>query len=316
MEAETVKRRKALVLFSGGLDSRIAVKNLQEQDNLDVECVFLKLPFGGGCCGDIPCIINFCQTQGVKLHIVDVTSGPLFDEYLGLVKDPKYGRGTGINPCKDCKIFMLQQGKRIADEIGADIIVTGEVVGQRPMSQVPKALTLTEEKAGLTGRLLRPLSAKLLPPTEYETSGMVDREKMLSITGRQRKIQIALAEKYKIKYPSAGGGCLLCEKSCATKMSDNFLNQDVITPIEVKLINVGRHFRAKGKIIIGRNSGENDLLVAYQPEMNFQIYVPKDIPGPTVIYSDARDEDLAKEIVAAYSKGGDKASVEKWFINF
>ena len=212
-----INKKKVLVLFSGGLDSRLAAK-IMEELGFEIHLGFVKLPFGGGCCNDLPCVINYSQTSGYHLHIIDSTKGKNFEDYLELIRHPKWGWGVAMNPCKDCKIFIFKEGKKLASKIGAEVIVTGEVLGQRPMSQTKNALLFDEEIAELTGKILRPLSAKLLPETDYEKNGLVDRKKLYAIVGRKREEQIKLAEKYKIKYPSPGGGCLLCERDYSRKL--------------------------------------------------------------------------------------------------
>ena len=214
---------KALVMFSGGLDSRLAIKLLQDQ-GIDVEAIYIKLPFGQGCCTNFGCILNFTQLQGVKLHKIDASKGKLFKEYQKIIKAPKFKRGAGYNPCQDCKIFLFKQAKELAKKIKADIIATGEVLGQRPMSQMKQALLTDEQEAGLKNKILRPLSAQLLPETTYEKKGLVDRSKLLSLHGRQRKIQINLAKKYNIKYPGPAGGCILCEKLLKKRTIEKEIN--------------------------------------------------------------------------------------------
>ena len=147
--------KKLIVMLSGGLDSRLAVKLMQEKD-FDVLALFFKLPFGTGCC-DEKCSFNFSQMQGIELKIFDCTKGKLFREYLEVVRNPKYGRGACINPCIDCRIFMLKKAKEFADKEGIEMIVTGEVLGERPMSQTRRAMDLVEKESGLKGRLVRPL---------------------------------------------------------------------------------------------------------------------------------------------------------------
>ena len=298
---KTKLKTKALVLFSGGLDSRLAIKLLQEQ-NLDVEAVHFKLPFGGGCCNNFSCVFNFSQVQGAKLHIIDCTKPPLLQEYLDLTKNPEHGTGKAVNPCKDCKIFLFKKSKELADEINAKIIATGEVLSQRPMSQMKHSLMFDEQEAGLKNKILRPLSAKLLPETEYEKQGLVDREKLLDIRGRTRKIQMALAKKYKIKYPSPGGGCQLCEPKFASKLKDLFKHKDNknIKHEELQLLKGFRHFRQAGKIILGRNQEENNQLEGVNKELNWHIIIPIN-PGPTAIYENKKDEKLAKDLQKAYS---------------
>ena len=203
--------KKCIVMFSGGLDSRLCVKIMQEQ-GFEVLPVFFRLPFGCGCCNEMGCSFNFSQVQGIELKIFDCTKGKLFQEYMEVLKNPKFGRGTGVNPCRDCKIFMFKKAKEFADENEVDLIVTGEVLNERPMSQTKKALEIIEEESELKGRLLKPLSAKLFDETNAEKKGLVDRSKLYDIQGRQRNRQMELAKKFKIKYPSPAGGCLLCEK--------------------------------------------------------------------------------------------------------
>ncbi|MFA4887880.1 MAG: tRNA 4-thiouridine(8) synthase ThiI, partial [Candidatus Nanoarchaeia archaeon] len=216
--------KKALVLYSGGLDSRLVVRILQDQ-GFKVEALYFGLPFGCGCC-NLSCNFNFTQKEEVKMTIFDCTKEPLLSEYLEVIKNPKFGTGTGINPCKDCKVFMFKKAKEYADKNKIDLIATGEVLGQRPMSQIHKAMRIIDEAIGF--EILRPLSAKLLPETQYEKSGLVDRAQLHNFVGRGRKNQIALAEKFKIKYPNPGGGCFLCEKEPSKKIK-NLLQKNLLT---------------------------------------------------------------------------------------
>lgn len=291
--------KKALVLFSGGLDSRIAAKMMQDQ-GFEIHLAFVKLPFGGGCCNNLPCIFNFSQTQGFKLHIVDATTKELIREYVDIVKNPKYGRGTAMNPCKDCKIFIFKEGKKLMEEMGADVLVTGEVIGQRPMSQMKKALMFDEEMAGLTGKILRPLSAKILPITEYEESKIVDREKLLGLQGRQRNVQMRMAENYKIKYPTPAGGCLLCENDYGKKLKVLFRHIENPTYQEILLLKGGRMFEKDGMIIVGRKKEENFLLQKLSEDLGWDLIMDEKIPGPYVIYNKKEDEELALELREAY----------------
>jgi len=206
--------KKALVLYSGGLDSRLVVRLLQEQ-NFEITALYFALPFGCGCC-NLSCNFNFTQKERVEMKIMDVNKEPLLSEYLDIVKNPQFGTGAGINPCKDCKIFMFKKAKKYADEHGIEIIATGEVVGQRPMSQIPSAMKIIDEELGF--EILRPLCAKRLKETSAEKTGLVDRNLLLNIGGRGRKRQMRLAKEYDIKYPSPGGGCFLCEKKPAFRL--------------------------------------------------------------------------------------------------
>ena len=309
------EKAKALVLFSGGLDSRIAAKMMEEQ-GFEVHLMFVKLPFGGGCCNDLPCIFNFAQTQGFQLHLIDATKGDRFLEYVEIVKNPKYGRGTAMNPCKDCKIFIFIEGAKVMKEIGADIIVTGEVSDQRPMSQKNKTMIFDDEVAGLTGKILRPLSAKLLPETDYEKSGLVDRSKLLDIQGRQRKIQMKMADDYKIKYPSSGGGCLLCEKDYSHKLKYLYKYVEPRLPkyTEILLLKRGRMFKKEGLIFVSRNEQEGIFIKEVAKDLGWNIFKNDEIPGPVTVYEKKEDLDFVKELWEAY-RGKDlsvRKKLEEW----
>ena len=287
------KKIKSLVLLSGGLDSRLAVKIMQEQS--EVEAVLFDLPFGGGCCSDKFCVFRFAQKQKVKFHIIDVTKGKLFKEYMGMIIHPKYSRGTALNPCIDCHLFMLKKAKNLAKKIRADIIVTGEVLGERPLSQHKQALMLIEKESGLTKKLLRPLSAKLLPPTLVEEKELINREKLLDIQGRQRKRQINLAKHYNIDFPHPAGGCLLCEREYCKKLKPILENKG-LSQNDINLLSIGRHFEAS-KIILGKNQKENTIL---EKEKGIKI-IPLQ-PGPTALVKDKKLIPKAKKLIKEYSK--------------
>lgn len=300
------KKIKALCLLSGGLDSRLACKIMQEQCN--VEAVFFMLPFGAGCCSDKFCVFRFAQTNAFKLHIIDFTKGILFRKYLSIIKKPKHGYGTAINPCIDCHIFMLKEAKKLAKKIDADIIVTGEVLNERPMSQHAAALKVVESEAGLKGKLLRPLSAKLLEETDAEKAGLIAREKLLAISGRGRKEQIALAKKYKINFPSPAGGCLLCEKEFAAKLKCLFMLKRNITAKDIKFLRIGRYFVYDDCIIVvGRNQEENKELLKLAEKGKETILEAKGTPSPITIVSCKNKQKFeatikkAAEITARYS---------------
>ncbi len=304
-------RKKALVLFSGGLDSRLTIKILQDQ-GFEVEALYIKLPFGTGCCNDFNCVFNFSQLSGVKLNVIDCTKGGLYKSYLRIIKNPKYSRGAGFNPCKDCKIFLFKLGKKFAKQIGADIIATGEVLGQRPMSQMKRDLLLDEKEAGLDGRILRPLSAKLLPQTIYEKKGLIERNKLFDMSGRRRDRQIRLAKKYNIKYPNPGGGCLLCEK--LLKKRFEVLLEGGLKENQAMLINVGRHFLIGDSwIILGRNQEENNIL----KNVRGGRFIEPKFLGPSVrIYGKITKHEIMNLIMTYSKQGGikDKSYWEKYKI--
>jgi tRNA U34 2-thiouridine synthase MnmA/TrmU len=190
-------------------------------------------------------------------------------DYLEIVRNPKHGYGKGVNPCVDCRIYLLRKAKEYMAECGADFIITGEVLGQRPMSQKRDALRVIERESGLEGLLLRPLSAQHFEPTIPEKEGWVDREKLLAIKGRCRKELFELAEEIDVKnYPCPAGGCLLTELSFVPKMRDIFDHSDELNLRDFRLLKIGRHCRIgeRTKVIIGRDESDNNLLEAARQE--------------------------------------------------
>jgi len=190
----------------------------------------------------------------VKVHKVKVDAG-----YFSMIRKPKHGYGANMNPCLDCKIYMLRHAASFAKKRGFDFLATGEVLGERPFSQIRPLMFLIEKEAGLDGKIVRPLSGKLLPETEAERKGLIKREDMLAISGRNRKPQLALAKKFGIKdFPSPGGGCLLTDPAFAHKLRDFLKHSKALSWDDVELLRLGRHFRlGKEKIIVGRRHGEN-----------------------------------------------------------
>ncbi len=294
------KKIRALVLISGGLDSRLAVKLLQNQ-GIEIIGLNFDFPFGSACC-DTLCTFSFSQKNKFKLEIINCKKGKLFKEYLNIVKNPKFGYGSAMNPCIDCRIFILKKAKKLMKKYKADFIATGEVLNERPMSQHLESLKLVEKESGLEGKLLRPLSAKLLPETEAEKKGLINRSKLLNIKGRSRKIQLELAKKFGISYPTPGGGCLLCEKEFAKKLRDALNHDEIKNYKDTELLKIGRHFRLKEtKIIIGRNQKENEMLS--QLGKNWIKMECKDIVGPLTLIKNENKEALkiAAELTAHYA---------------
>ncbi|MEM2107214.1 MAG: hypothetical protein QXV46_05325 [Candidatus Bathyarchaeia archaeon] len=262
--------KKAVALFSGGLDSALAVALMLRQ-GFDVEGIFFTSPFCQ-CSGKVGCQpLDLAKSLGIRLKVVART-----EEYIEAVRKPKYGYGRGLNPCIDCRIFMLKEAKKYMDEIGASIIITGEVLGERPMSQNRRALTLIERAAGLEGKVLRPLSAKLLPETEAERKGLVNRDMLLDIKGRSRKRQLMLADELGVRgYSQPAGGCLLTDENFARKLKDLFKNLDRVTPRDIELLKIGRHFRYdSNKIIVGRDKNENENLLELKTDTEYYFEVP------------------------------------------
>jgi tRNA-specific 2-thiouridylase len=249
------RKMKALALLSGGLDSTLAVKLILNQ-GIEVETINFVTPFclcKKGCSGAAQVAKKF----HIPLKIVKVG-----EDYLKMLRNPKYGYGRNMNPCIDCRIFMLKKAKKHAKETGASFIFTGEVLDERPMSQHWKALSIIEKEAGFEGKILRPLSARLLPETEAEKKGWVDRAKLLDIRGRSRKKQIALAKEFGVTdYPCPAGGCLLTYKEYANKLRDLFEHKKRVSLKDIQLLKIGRHFRlGRNKILVGRNEDENKIL--------------------------------------------------------
>ena len=255
------EKRKVVALLSGGLDSQLAVKMMQKQ-GFEVSAVAIKTPFcdfdcGRGCGFEIR---ERADTLGVNLKTVY-----LGDEYIEMLKNPKHGFGSGMNPCIDCRAMMFRAAKKHMEEIGADFIISGEVLGQRPMSQHGPALKTIEKESDLEGKIVRPLSAALLPPTDPEKNGLIKRENLGMIKGRSRKPQLQLAREYEIENPpNAGGGCLLTDPAFAIRAKDLFKHTETPTTNDIDLLKIGRHFRfdENVKLIVGRNKDENEIMKA------------------------------------------------------
>jgi len=265
---------KALALFSGGLDSILAIKVIQEQ-NIEVEGVYVDLGFEANK-KKTDYLLKMADKLNIKLNIIDKK-----DEYIKkILFNPVYGYGKNMNPCIDCHAFMIRTAKELLEEKEASFIISGEVVGQRPMSQRREAMQCVNKLSDKEGLVLRPLSAKLLPPTLPEIKGWINREKLLDISGRDRKRQMELALKYGFEdYESPGGGCLLTDINFSKRLKDYSKNL-TLTPNEIDILKVGRHINYKEfKIIISRNAKENPVLKSYQGDIFEKMY-PDNFPGP------------------------------------
>ncbi|MBE43870.1 MAG: tRNA (5-methylaminomethyl-2-thiouridylate)-methyltransferase [Thaumarchaeota archaeon] len=302
MEEKNKEKPKAVALLSGGLDSTLAVKLMKEQ-NIDVKAIAIKTPFCDFDCGH-GC--GFKVKEVAEKLDVELKTFYLGDEYLEMLKNPKHGYGSGMNPCIDCREMMFNVAKDYMQEIDAKFIITGEVLEQRPMSQNPRALKIIEQESGLEGKVLRPLSAKHLKETEAEKTGLVKREQLLNIKGRTRKNQIELAKNLGITdYPNAAGGCLLTDPQFARKAKDLFKHIEKPTLNDTELLKVGRHFRMnnKSKLIVGRNKEENDVISSLALPDGLLLEV-KDYTGPVALLYGNYDENviqLASSIVHRYS---------------
>lgn len=296
--------KKAIVLLSGGLDSTLAAKVLCDQ-GIEVEALNFTSPFCN--CGGRK---EGCQHQAVKvarelnIPIMVFMKGL---EYMKLVENPPHGYGSGMNPCIDCRIYILRKAKELMAETGASFVATGEVLGQRPMSQQRHTLAVIERESGLEGLILRPLSALHFTPTIPEREGIVDRGKLLAISGRGRREQIELAADLGINdYPCPAGGCLLTEKSIAARLRDLFQHKPDYGMPDLHLLSVGRHFRLSPqlKIVVGRNEMENKKIVSLAGSKG-NIFQPSLFRGPAALADgclNGESREVIGRIIAAYSQ--------------
>ena len=286
---------RALALMSGGLDSMLAVRVLQDQA-IEVTGITFETPFFGP-----KRALRAAEQVEVSLRVVDIGGA-----HLEMLKSPVYGYGSQMNPCIDCHALMLRTAGEIMEAEGYDSLCTGEVLGQRPMSQRKDALKAVDKLSGYGGYILRPLSAKLLPETIPESEGKIDRERLLDIRGRSRKRQLALAEHYGIKdYPSPGGGCVLTEARFSERLRDLFANRESVELRDVELLRWGRHLRLPSgrRLVVGRVHADNVRLQELARDDDLLLKV-KGVPGPTGLVAAETsqvDVELAANVVAAYS---------------
>lgn len=265
---------KAVGLLSGGLDSILATHLLQDQ-GIELLTVSFRTPFF-----DSQKAQRAAAQLQVPLRIMDIS-----EEHLQLVRNPRYGYGKNMNPCIDCHILMLKRAGQLLERENFDFIFTGEVLGQRPMSQNKQVLRMVARDSGYEGLILRPLSAKLLPETIPERKGKVDRGKLLHIRGRSRKSQLELAKRYGIgDFPDPAGGCVLTDPGFSRRLRDLLAHQDEVQIREIDLLRVGRHFRLDEwtRVIVGRHKEENERILELAQEGDVIIRVT-DYPGPIAL---------------------------------
>jgi tRNA-specific 2-thiouridylase len=311
------KRGHCIALFSGGLDSALAILLMLRQ-NIEVTALTFMTHFGcdlgdRSSCGGNP--YPAAEKFGFNVKLMH-----LGQKFVDIVVNPKYGRGKNMNVCTDCRILMLREARELMEMVNADFIITGEVVGQRPMSQTKDKMNLVVKETGLKGRLLRPLSAKLLLPTEPELSGMVDREQLEGIQGRSRKRQIELAAQFGLEdYPTPASGCLLTDIGYSNRLRDLLAHTDRITFDDLNLLKAGRHFRLdnRTKVIVGRNEQDNELILSYKRPSHLHLEA-LGIGSPiTLLVGDSTEENITKAagITARYTSARNQPQVEVSVMN-
>lgn len=308
---------KAVVLISGGLDSALAAKIIRLQ-GIDVIGLAFITPFtqihrDSSLPGD-GLLRKLGQNIGIEIEVVDVSS-----EYLELIKNPCFGFGKNLNPCIDCHIFMFKKAKESMLEYKANFIISGEVLGQRPMSQNRSALRKIERETGLDGLLLRPLCAQLLPPTTPEQRDWVQRSRLFNFSGRSRKPQLELARQLGLEgFSQPAGGCLLTDPGFSRRLRDLLTNQRELNLDDIEFLKLGRHFRLspQAKLVLGRNQEENERLISLVQPRNL-LLKPMDIPGPIgILKAEIISQELLKlsaGFLARYcdqNDGGVRISIE------
>lgn len=288
IEVKLSMMKKALGLVSGGLDSLIAISLIKEQ-NFDVIGVFILTPFISKFGEET---IEILKKQSSELNF-KLCVVPIDIDYIEIIKNPVFGYGKNLNPCIDCHIYMLKKAKEIMEKENASFVFTGEILGQRGKSQTLQALKIIEEKSSLKGKLLRPLTALNLPETEIEKNGIVDRNKLLGIKGKERKMQLTLAEIKNLKFfSSPAGGCLLTDSQFCKRLSDIFKYNVDAEINDYYLLQVGHHFRIspETKLVISRNRKESGKIL--------ELFSNKDI----IILSSDVNKDIIGIIIGGFSE--------------
>ncbi len=296
-------KKRAISLISGGLDSAVATKLIIDQG---IEVIGLHFSSIFASKRDKQRGHKALRTaEELGIEIITKNKG---DDYIEIIKNPRYGYGKNMNPCIDCRIYMLRLTKELLTELDASFVVTGEVLGQRPMSQRRNTIELIEKRSELQGLIVRPLSAKLFPASIPEQEGIIDREKLLDIAGRSRQEQYKLVEAYKLtEFDLPGGGCLLTDPIFSMKLKDLMATDKAYTTQDIELLTMGRHFRlcASAKLVVARNERENEQLSMLK-ESPYITLNPIDFKGPRgILKAEAPDEDmllLSARILARYGR--------------
>ncbi len=280
-DSKSVERtfnRKAVALISGGLDSALAI-HLVKRQGIDITAVHFTSFFSPLDIDDEDSPVRIL----VRQLEVPLVLRPKESDFLELIRNPKHGHGKNLNPCVDCRIYTLVKAKQLMEEIGASFLVTGEVAGQRPMSQRKHTIRFIEKQAGCDGIVVRPLSAKVLPESFPEEAGVVDREQFLDVAGRGRRVQLQLAAKIGLYgYSPPAGGCLLTDKTYSRRLQDLFEDTSDVSRDDLDLLRFGRHIRLRPglKIVVCRNDKENKRLERLAP--SGVMFYPIGFPGPLV----------------------------------
>jgi len=306
-----MEKKKALCLFSGGLDSILVVKILESQGIEPLAVQFISPFFGSDYLKDANALVAQADRKwGISLRVVDIT-----DDYFPMLRAPCHGYGKNFNPCIDCKILMVTKAKEMMSALGAQFIATGEVIGQRPMSQRRDTMRIVERDAGVDGLLLRPLSAKLMSEIAAEEAGIVNRAGLFGFSGRGRNAQISLAATLGItNYPSPAGGCLLTDPVLSKRIEYVVKANRTLSADMIELCRIGRHFVWSGNVhlVVARNHGENIRLSGLAGPDDF-VLKAEDVPGPTGLLrgGDVTEEilSLSAGVVARYSKGRSQPTV-------
>lgn len=301
---------RALAMISGGLDSILAAKLIKDQGIEVIGVCFRSFFFNEDNAK------RMTKQIDIPLEVVDFS-----EDHFTMVKKPKHGHGKNMNPCIDCHAMMMRYSGELLDKFNADFIITGEVLNQRPMSQNKGALNLVKKESGIGHKILRPLCALNLPETEMEEQGLVDRSKLLNISGRGRKVQMELAKQWGIvDYPSPAGGCKLTEPGFSKRLRDLVEHKENVTPEDLQLLTIGRHFRVtdRCKIVSTRTKDEVDILRACLIKEDLCM-MARDFNGSLIaIIGEYTDEDLnfAAQITKRYCKGKDEESIVVKYGNF
>lgn len=280
-------KRKILILFSGGLDSRLVLKILKEKfSSKDILAMHFKMPFLQKF--ELAEIKKFLKDENIDLKIFDVCRGKLLKEYLELIWSPRYGYGRGVNPCVDCRLWMLEKAKKFGEKkFGNFVLATGEVPGQRPMSQTKSKQRIIDGNIGVD--VLRPLED-------------------LGINGRRRDKQISLADKFEIDYPTPSGGCLLCDKNFK-KRFQVLLSNNSINEKNLKLVSIGRHFFIKDEwFVVGRNEEENKIIEGFSNSLKSASGVP------AVYFSSRKSKNFARDLQKDFSKNGKRIKYKEFMV--